>query len=63
MEMLVGAAPTGDAATKSECSTILLPKVRLILVVKRWYAYGIATRVEEMNVSYPPVSSHEETII
>ena len=37
-EDVVGAAPTGDAPTTSEWSTILLPtKVRLILEVLRWY--------------------------
>ena len=30
---VVGAAPTGDAPTTSELSTITLPKVRLILEV------------------------------
>ena len=35
-EDVVGAAPTGDARTTSELSTILLPiKVRLILEVLR----------------------------
>ena len=35
-EDVVGAAPTGDAPTTSELSTILLPtKVRLILEVLR----------------------------
>ena len=35
-EDVVGAAPTGDAPTTSELSTILLPiKVRLILKVLR----------------------------
>ena len=37
-EDVVGAAPTGDAPTTSEWSTILLPtKVRLILEVLRYY--------------------------
>ena len=37
-EDVVGAAPTGDAPTTSELSTILLPtKVRLILEVLRYY--------------------------
>ena len=37
-EDVVGAAPTGDAPTTSELSTILLPtNVRLILEVLRYY--------------------------
>ena len=40
IEDVVGAAPTGDASTVSEWSTILLPtKVRFILKVWRYYEY------------------------
>ena len=35
-EDVVGAAPTGDAPTTSELSTIIWPKVRLILEVLRY---------------------------
>ena len=39
-EDVVGAAPTGDAPTTSEWSTILLPtKVRVILETWRWLCY------------------------
>ena len=39
-EDVVGAAPTGDAPTTSELSTILYPtKVRLMLEVLRYYYY------------------------
>ena len=42
-EDVVGTAPTGDAPTTSEWSTILLPtKVRLILEILRYYNFSIA---------------------
>ena len=34
-EDVVGAAPTGDAPTTSECSTILLP-TKVCLILKIW---------------------------
>ena len=43
-EDVVGAAPTGDAPTTSELSTILLPtKVRLILEILRYYLMRYST--------------------
>ena len=44
-EDVVGAAPTGDAPTTSELSTIILPKVRLILEVLRYMQF-------ESNVTF-----------
>ena len=46
-EDVVGAAPTGDAPTTSEWSTILLTtKVRLILEILRYISYFIKIRAQ-----------------
>ena len=47
---LLGAAPTGDAPTTSEWSTILLPtKVRLILEVLRYIVVQLDMLVHKYN--------------
>ena len=46
-EDVVGAAPTGDAPTTSERSTILLPtKVRLILEILRYIWFRISSQAK-----------------
>ena len=63
-EDVVGAAPTGDAPTTSELSTILLPtKVRLILEVL-WYfvisQYGLSD-IQRYTATYP--FQHKDAVL
>ena len=51
-EDVVGAAPTGDAPTTSEWSTILLPKVQLILEV--WQYIILHNVSETLYKQYTP---------
>ena len=57
-EEVVGAAPTGDAPTTSELSTILLPtKVRLILEVLRYISKPTFPRFRPKNIQTANIST------